>query len=275
MVIWSAKVDLRFTAIVGLQAELLWISCRLDLLCLKEAKKDLNFCFPEETSDMASGSNSDGRLLTKRRLWKMIKVQNPQLKHTLLDCMRKNNIMLHVSGQSGSSFQRTRYLDSILPMPTVPKRNLLQSIADVPASAPVPADGSPFLSPVPSPDLSPSPASAPSPVPTSSPVSAPPPRRPFFPQPGDRSPPLLPPFAEDGSAASASGPSVEPGSHRRNRKAIIIAVAVTAAVTFVFAALFFFCCTKICQKHSRGRRNDEKPLLGVSLTDYSTGTQIS
>lgn len=86
---------------------------------------------------------------------------------------------------------------------------------------------------------------------------------------------MLPPFAEDGSAASASGPSVEPGSHRRNRKAIIIAVAVTAAVTFVFAALFFFCCTKICQKHSRGRRNDEKPLLGVSLTDYSTGTQIS
>ncbi|KAF2285843.1 hypothetical protein GH714_008382 [Hevea brasiliensis] len=64
--------------------ELLWVSCRLDLICLKEANEDLNFCFPEEISDAASESNSKSRSLTKEHFRKMIKVQNPQWKQTLL-----------------------------------------------------------------------------------------------------------------------------------------------------------------------------------------------
>ncbi|KAJ9153706.1 hypothetical protein P3X46_027120 [Hevea brasiliensis] len=243
-------------------AELLWISCRQDFVHLKEANEDLNFCFPEETSDMASESNSEGRLLTKEHVWKMVKVQNPHLMQTILDCMRKNNNLFHVSGESGSNIQHTRYLDSVFPIRIVPKRNLLQSIAEVPASAPVPVAGSPFFSPVPSADLAPSPVSTPSPVSMPSPVSTPSPQKPFFPQGGDSSPTAT----EDASAGPASDPNVEPDSHRSNHKVIVIAVVVTAAVTFAFAALFFFFCTKIRRRNSGGRQNDEKPLLSLSLS---------
>ncbi|KAF2314244.1 hypothetical protein GH714_024438 [Hevea brasiliensis] len=128
-----------------------------DFVHLKEANEDLNFCFPEETSDMAS------EVIPR------------------VDCMRKNNNLFHVSGESGSNIQHTRYLDSVFPIRIVPKRNLLQSIAEVPASAPVPVAGSPFFSPVPSADLAPSPVSTPSPVSMPSPVfSTPSPQKPFF-----------------------------------------------------------------------------------------------
>ncbi len=217
---------------------------------------------------MASESNSEGRLLTKEHVWKMVKVQNPHLMQTILDCMRKNNNLFHVSGESGSNIQHTRYLDSVFPIRIVPKRNLLQSVAEVPASAPVPVAGSPFFSPVPSADLAPSPVSTPSPVSMPSPVSTPSPQKPFFPQGGDSSPTAT----EDASAGPASDPNVEPDSHRSNHKVIVIAVVVTAAVTFAFAALFFFFCTKIRRRNSGGRQNDEKPLLSLSLSNYSTGT---
>ncbi|KAJ9182748.1 hypothetical protein P3X46_006706 [Hevea brasiliensis] len=217
--------------------ELLWVSCRLDLICLKEANEDLNFCFPEEISDAASESNSKSRSLTKEHFRKMIKVQNPQWKQTLLGCMRKNNILFHASRESGSNIQHSRYLDSAFPMPDGPKRNLLQSASD-----PVLTDKSLAA------DLAPS-----------------------F-EGGDESPPS---DMEVASAGSVSDPNVEPDSHRNNRKVIVIAVVVTAAVTSAFAALFFFCCTKICRRSSGGRLNDEKPLLSLSLSDYSTGSHKS
>ncbi|KDP39038.1 hypothetical protein JCGZ_00795 [Jatropha curcas] len=261
-------------------AELLWISCRLDLLCLKKADKDLDFCFPEETFGMAGECNSARRSLVKKNTWKIIKVQHPKLKQTLLDCMKRNNNLLHV-GKGDSNIQHTRYLDSFFPKVAVKRRNLLQTNADSPA----PVVGSPFPSPAPSPDSAPSPvptaSDPPIPSPLSPPVSAPAsppvstpknslpsPQTPFFPI-GDGSPP---PAIKDASADPTSGPNVEANSSKSNHKVIIVAVVVTAILTSAIAGLICFCCPKIFRKGSGLGRNDESRLLNLSLSDYSTGS---
>ncbi|XP_043810843.1 formin-like protein 5 isoform X2 [Manihot esculenta] len=216
-------------------AKLLCITCRLDLIHVKEASEDLNLCFPEKTSDLTSESNSKSRLPTKEHVWKMIKVQNPQLKQTLQDCMRKNKILFHVSGESGSNVQQTGCLDSVLPKPTGPKRNLLQSIAEAPASAPVPNDGSSL----PTADLA------------TSPVSTPLPRRSFL---------------------SRGRADTQVASESERNNIIILAVVMTAAGTLVFVALMFLCFLHFCRGSSGSSLNDEKPLLSLSLRDSSTGS---
>lgn len=49
---------------------------------------------------------------------------------------------------------------------------------------------------------------------------------------------------------------------------IIIAVGVTASVTFIVAVLLFYCC---CGTSFGSGRNDERPLLSLSLSDNSVG----
>ncbi|KAG8365028.1 hypothetical protein BUALT_Bualt18G0060300 [Buddleja alternifolia] len=60
--------------------------------------------------------------------------------------------------------------------------------------------------------------------------------------------------------------------HQISHETLIIIVAVTASVTFVLAALFFLCCCLCCRAGSGRGRNDERPLLSLSLNDYSVGT---
>ncbi|KAF9672935.1 hypothetical protein SADUNF_Sadunf11G0096000 [Salix dunnii] len=91
---------------------------------------------------------------------------------------------------------------------------------------------------------------------------------PFFPR---LSPPPLS-LSENSSGGSTSGPNIEPDNGKNNNKTVLIAVLVTAAVTFVLAALFFLFCTTVCRRGSGARRNDERPLLSISLSDYSVGS---
>ncbi|KAJ6314116.1 hypothetical protein OIU78_017720 [Salix suchowensis] len=167
-------------------AELLCIICKVDLIPLKDADENLNFCFPEETFNGASE--------------------------------------LRFKDEGGADNYHTR---------RVVARNLLQIISEPPA--PAPSAGSPSPSPSPAPDLAPSPASTPNPSPS--------PQEPFFPH-------LTPPSPREISPA----------------------VVVTAGVTFVVAALFFLLCNKVCRRGPGARRNDERPLLSLSLSDYSVGS---
>jgi hypothetical protein len=60
-------------------------------------------------------------------------------------------------------------------------------------------------------------------------------------------------------------------SESKHKKAIIDAMVISALVTFTFAACLFLCCCKCCGS-GRDRQTDERPLLSMSMSDYSVGT---
>ncbi|KAJ6417312.1 hypothetical protein OIU84_003095 [Salix udensis] len=211
----------------------------------------------------------------KENSQRLIKVLHPQLKETLIDCIRKNNYLFHVSGDEGSAdIYHSTFLNSLFHRRAGARRNLLQSIASmIPSPAPAPSVGSMIPSPAPAPSVGsmiPSPAPAPylAPYPVSTQNPAPSSDEPFFPR---LSPPPLS-LSENSSGGSTSGPNIEPDNGKNNNKTVLIAVLVTAAVTFVLAALFFLFCTTVCRRGSGARRNDERPLLSISLSDYSVGS---
>ncbi|XP_040986357.1 formin-like protein 5 [Juglans microcarpa x Juglans regia] len=253
--------------------EVLWINCRQDLIHLREAVKDLNLCFLDEKFNSANDINSRFQSLAKENIQKIISVLHPQLKRTLLDCLRKNNILFHVSGEEGGSkIWYAKYLGSLYTRPNAPRRHLgaeLLQISETPS--PAPAVGPPISSPTPSPDPAPSPApvpfSSPAPNPQSPAVS---PGVPFFPPNFSNS--TFQSSANDSFSGSPSNSNVQENKQSNSHKSVVIAVAVTASVTFVVVALFFLCYTKVCSKGSRARRNDERPLLSLSLNDFSVGS---
>ncbi|KAJ6332836.1 hypothetical protein OIU77_008813 [Salix suchowensis] len=243
-------------------AELLCIICKVDFIRLKEAGENPNFYLPEETFSGADELSSKGWSVEKENSQRLIKVLHPQLKETLTDCIRKNNYLFHVSGDEGSAdIYHSTFLNSLFHSRAGARRNLLQSIASmIPSPAPAPSVGSMIPSPAPTPYLAPYPVSTQNPAPSSD--------EPFF---ARLSPPPLS-LSENSSGGSTSGPNIEPDNDKNNNKTVLIAVLVTAAVTFVLAALFFLFCTTVCRRGSGARRNDERPLLSISLSDYSVGS---
>ncbi|KAJ6752200.1 hypothetical protein OIU85_002605 [Salix viminalis] len=199
-------------------AELLCIICKVDLIQLKDADENLNFCFPEETFNGASELRFKG--------WTII-------------C---------------SMFLKMKVVQIIITQGV-----LLQEICCKSSQSPRPSAsaGSPSPSPSPAPDLAPSPASTPNPSPS--------PQEPFFPH-------LTPPSPREISPAGQISGPIEPDNGKNNHKTIVFAVVVTAGVTFVVAALFFLLCNKVCRRGPGARRNDERPLLSLSLSDYSVGS---
>lgn len=239
-------------------AALLWISCRQDLIHLKGANEGLDLCCMEDSSSSVNEVNSKSQSLAKENIQKIISVLHPQLERTLLDCLRKISIQFRVSGEEGGpKIWYAKNLESQYPRPDSPRRNLVTERSPAPASAPAPAVGSPNPSLTPSP----SPMQVPSSPPDSN--SQPPPPVPFF-----------PPASNDSSASPDSNSNVQANKQSASRKPVVIAVVVTASVTFVVAALFFLCCCKVCGRRSGVRRNDERPLLSLSLSDYSVGNSL-
>lgn len=55
-----------------------------------------------------------------------------------------------------------------------------------------------------------------------------------------------------------------------HKKTVVHAIAITALVTFIFAAFLFLCCCRCCGS-GRVRQTDERPLLSMSKNDYSVG----
>ncbi|KAE8667029.1 Formin-like protein 5 [Hibiscus syriacus] len=230
-------------------AELLRISCRRDLNDFNVAFEDLNLHLPWETpSDITTKS----RLLDRESTQKLISVLRPELKQALFDCIGKSNLLFQVSGEdSGFKTWYTRYFESLFHWHGVPRRALAtESIAIAPAS-----------------DLGPSPAPSPSPTsefPRLSPESS-------------ASLPSLLPIPSHEAAAPINGlmNAISPANmdpmHNGtdNSRTIIIACVVTAVVTSVVAALFFVLC---CRRGSSAGKRDERPLLNLSLNEFSGGS---
>ncbi|KAL7218101.1 hypothetical protein ACSBR2_011387 [Camellia fascicularis] len=226
-----------YSAFGGLNDDLavqLWVHCEVELLNAEEAAEDLELYVPEEKYGINNGIISSSTLLAKEDIQKAILVLHPQGKRTLLDCLRKNNIPYLVSGEeSHTKNWYTKYLEFLFARTDAHRRRqLLQSFAPAPASAPTVE--SPKLKPV----------SSISKVPDSVRSSATP------------------------NSATITQSNKQESIHQ----AVVIAVVVTAAVTFVFTALVFSCYYR---SHTGLGRNNEKPLLSLSLSDYSGSSHKS
>lgn len=170
------------------------------------------------------------------------KILFTQVNQILVDCARAKNPVRGDGGEEKSS--DSWYLRLLYNLPWSSTRRML---AETPGDAPAP---SPMVS-------------SPSPAP-SIPIAVPP-AVPFFPNVSISD--LPPPTAGEQTSSGAS--DAHSSNRKSSKRAIIIAVVVTAFVTFAIAALFFLFC---CKCSRTGRKNDERPLLSLSLSDYSIGT---
>ncbi|PQQ18254.1 formin-like protein 5 isoform X2 [Prunus yedoensis var. nudiflora] len=250
----SQLVDPETGKIDGDMAQLLWISCKVDLVHLTEAIEHLHLWLEEETSGGTDEISSKRQSSGKERFQKLISVLHPEVKRTLSDCLRKHGLLSRVSGEEGPQrygipsilspyfpdlmFQEGiwavncfRALLTYLLQPL--QQDLLNSVQYHPLLQHLP-----FLKLLGLGAL----------------------LHHFF-------------LHSNNSTVQASEPdaslNVQEDKGRNDRKKIVIAVVVTASVTLVVAAVLFLCCTKICRTRKKDGQNDESPLLSLSLTDSS------
>ncbi|KAF4394601.1 hypothetical protein F8388_020426 [Cannabis sativa] len=217
-----------------------------------ETVKVLDLSLAGEAPSHFHGINAESWSLAKENIQKTISFLNPQI----LYCLQTHNPLFRVSGEEvGSKIWYPKYLESIFSR-YVPRRVLafesLKSVAGAPAPAP---------------------ASRAAPSPSQLPSSDPPtsPKMPFFP-PINNDPNLRSPPAKNSTAGPNSGLDAQDVKRSKSNRSVVIAVAVTASVTFVIVALLFLCCGGYCGTGSKLRRNDERPLLSLSLSEFSIGS---
>lgn len=99
---------------------MLWLNCKIELIKLKDAIKELDLCLPEKVSSCANEINRWS--MEKESIDKIISLLHPEVKQILLDCLRKNNIIFRVSGEEGSS--KVWYAEYIFGKRAGPRRNL-------------------------------------------------------------------------------------------------------------------------------------------------------
>lgn len=241
-----------------LQAEFLWLNCRLELIHAKKALEDLESYASEERLGDSKKFPKD-RLSGKADIHKAANCLHPQVKKILLDCLRERNLMLPVCGdEKGFKSWYTRYLGFLFANPdSSSRRELIQRIGEAPSPAPT---------------VSPPNQATLIPTASNAPFAANPPWLPFFlPDLNDSS---LQIKTSTHSSRSKKSASKKQSSKKESNKRTVIAAVAIAAVSLV-AALSCFCCCRCCRTGNRRGRNDEKPLLCLSLSDYSIGKIVT
>lgn len=236
-----------------LQAELLRDNCRPELLQAQTTLQDFELRFAEKSSYSSELENGKS---SRTQMHQAINVLFPQVYQILIDCVRGNNLMLRSAGEEkrlGSWY--TRHLKFLFDLPWSSTRRVL---AQTSGEAPAPSPTSPSPSPAPSIHLRP----------TNIPAS--PPVVPFL-DPDVNS--NVRPTASDQTSGGASGE--QSSNQKSSNRTVVIAVVVTASVTLVIVAVFFLFCRRCCGIGPGRGKNDERPLLSLSMSDYSIGTKFS
>lgn len=226
---------------------MLWVNCRLELLHANGAVEDV---------EESSGSHeilSNRRRLTKNKE-KHVNILHQFTKEALVRCLVKKNLLFLISGEEKHlPTWYTRCTDFLFSWYSAPTRRELLQFGDAPAPAPSPNSAK----------------TSSSETPNSTPPARPP-SKPFFPRDYNDSSKSSAPSDHSSTSQNATS-DVHSNKRKSNRKTVLVAVLVTAAVTFVVVALFFICYCKVCGAGSRKGRNDERPLLSLSMSDYSVG----
>ncbi|KAK1303402.1 Formin-like protein 5 [Acorus calamus] len=237
------------------------------------------------SSVMASVEISDAKLrsATEVNVDKLITLLPPQMKHTLLDCLSKQNFPSCVSGQEdGHGFWSVDLLKSLLDWHVL-RRHLADQSPQIPSPSPSPSLSpsplpSPSLAPTPGPTVDPpafSPAPYSHPAPASSPDSSTlsPVETPSQSlAPGSEVPNVVLPSTSGQSPDSA--PSQSSKKQQTDKSVIVIAVTVTAVGTFLLAGLLFCCYHRCCRDRNsfESGMKDDRPLLNLSMSDFSSGS---
>ncbi|KAI3497018.1 hypothetical protein L1887_39399 [Cichorium endivia] len=192
-------------------------------------------------------SSSDHKTLEHETILKSLAVQDLQVKKTILDCLSSKTAAFPESGEDNHNRKwYLDYLDYFRFGFSNSRRTRRLAEADSPAP-------SPFLSPA------------------EPPIIQRPPSPPFFP-----AVPIDPTSGKTGQAPSDSFGNTQTnnGNDNDTHKKIVIAVVVTATTTFLLAALLFWWYTRTCG--NRRGQNDDRPLLSLSMSDYSiNGVNLS
>uniref|UniRef100_A0A2N9IY67 Formin-like protein n=1 Tax=Fagus sylvatica TaxID=28930 RepID=A0A2N9IY67_FAGSY len=154
-------------------------------------------------------------------------------------------------------------------LPNTPRRHLVsQSHRQIapnlaPTLAPIPAAASPSYGPAPS-DLAPSSSSSPNPKLLVEAPKAPSPS----PNVVDSLPPPPKHFRPVHHAVPRNSPKKD--DSRDIKKVVVIAAAAAGVLTIL--ALLLFCCLKGGRNKIRDGQKDERPLLNLSISDFSAGS---
>ncbi|XP_058730536.1 formin-like protein 5 [Vicia villosa] len=250
-------------------AKVLRTTCCEDLIHLKEEVGYRDLCLPLEFYASTNKLSSTIQPLAQTEIQKLLGALHPHIKESFLHCLRKNNLQLRVSGEEDDykiqHVTNTGYLFSTSSiLRKNPGRVLLQHISEPPSPGPAAGSPAPSLTPPPEPSPTPSPGPSLSPSPAPVPLLPQPPPPPSSPTPFF--PRLTPPDAADISAPPSPVTNGEEDKSSKKRT-VVLSVVITLSVIFIAAALFFLCC----RKNARLRRNDERPLLSLSMNDYSFG----
>ncbi|KAK7342567.1 hypothetical protein VNO80_25522 [Phaseolus coccineus] len=245
-------------------AKFLWKYCREDLFHIMKDVGNHDLCLSKELSGITNIISSEIQPLAREDTKKIINAYCSQFKENILHCLRKDNFPIPVSGNEDG---HVTYMGPLFSRSSAPTRNfgrsLLQHISEPPSPGPAPSSA-PSSEPSPAPSSEPSPAPSPyAPVPHHlpgplQPSFAP---TPFFPK--------LTPAVSDISAPPSSEIDKQEDGHS-NKKTVVLAVVITALVTFIAAALLFLCWRRY-RKTGHVRLNDDRPLLSLSMSDYSVG----
>ncbi|GFZ12955.1 formin homology5 [Actinidia rufa] len=225
-------------------AKQVWIHCRKEMEDCTEAVQDFELYLLHAAVGSYNEINPEAALLTRRKLQEAITYLPPQAKQFFLSCLRRNNFLLHTSGNGVDSrawFKKC--LNLIFGWPDVPRRNLqshhkkawrhhkkARSLALTPGPTHAYAWARFSLAP----------ASSPSPIsqPPAKPPKPPLPKKPHASPPPPKVKPSPPRFV----------PPPPPQNNDDSQKDIIIAVVATAA-------------------------RDEKPLLNFCSSNMSGASQ--
>lgn len=224
------------------------------MLRAQKTLQDLELRFTEKSSYRNELVNSKS---SSTQMHQSVNVLFPQVYQILIDCVRRKSLRLRNMGEEKHSVSRyTRSLKSLFDLTWSSTR---RKLAQTPGEAPAPSPSS--LSASPSPSPAPSVPQAPTNVPAS------PPTAPFFlPDVNSNSRPTA------GEQTSTGASDEKASNHKSNKRTVVIAVVVTASVTLVIVAVLFIFCRRCCGFGPGRGKNDERPLLSLSISDYSICT---
>ncbi len=243
-----------------------WVHCRKELIDKKDLLEDFDlYILQEAIRDTKSG------LLLKRNIDRDIWILPPHMRQPVLDCLRRKSFVCHLGEEDSFNNWFIKCVELLSSLPNTPRRHLVsQSHRQIapnlaPTLAPIPAAASPSYGPAPS-DLAPSSSSSPNPKLLVEAPKAPSPS----PNVVDSLPPPPKHFRPVHHAVPRNSPKKD--DSRDIKKVVVIAAAAAGVLTIL--ALLLFCCLKGGRNKIRDGQKDERPLLNLSISDFSAGMRF-